>query len=55
MANHTSDIEKVSDNKEASVEVIEKRGPRHYVDNVPRSKGIFGKASFLITWNSSGF
>ena len=52
MADYTTDIEKA---KETSLEVIEKHGPRHNVDNVPRSKGVFGKASFLITWNSSGF
>jgi hypothetical protein len=53
MADHTIDIEKVSDSKEASVEVTEQHGPHYYEDNVPRSKGIFGKASFLVSWNLS--
>ena len=48
MVDHTTDIEKASDSKETSVEVTEKREPRHNVGNVPRSKGFFGKASFLI-------
>ena len=51
MADHTTDIEKESDSKEVSVEVTEKRGPHHYEDNVPRSKGIFGKVGVPITCN----
>lgn len=43
MVDHTSDIEK-ADSKDASVEATEERGPQQYRDNVPRTKGIFGKA-----------
>jgi hypothetical protein len=47
MVDHASDIEK-ADSKEASVEVTENREPQQYGDNVPRTKGIFGKARFLL-------
>lgn len=47
MSDHTTDIEKFSDSKEAAVvETAGKRGPYHYEDGVPRSKGVMGKAGF---------
>lgn len=54
MADNTTDVEKASDTKEGSVEVIERHGSRRFLDNVPRNKGVFGKARFLISRNPLG-
>jgi transposase len=54
MPDNTTDVEKASDTKEGSVEVLERRGARRFLDNVPRNKGVFGKARFLVSWNPLG-
>lgn len=55
MADHTTDIEKALDNKEASVDVTETRGPHYYTDGVQRTKGVFGKARSAMPRGPLGF
>ena len=48
MTDHTTDIEKAPDDKEAPVEVPEESGPHHYA---PGTKRFIGKARFLLSCN----
>lgn len=49
MVDPANDIEKVADNKDTTVQVVEEHSPQQDVDDVPRNDGIFRRVSFLVS------